>query len=38
MENRAATIGARLAVVAPEHGDGTLVELDIPLDYNGGTR
>ena len=38
MENRAATIGARLAVVAPEHGDGTLVELDIPLDHNGGTR
>ncbi len=38
MENRAATIGARLAVVAPERGHGTLVELDIPLDHNGGTR
>ena len=38
MENRAATIGARLAVSAPERGDGTLVELDIPLAHNGGTR
>jgi signal transduction histidine kinase len=38
MENRAATIGARLAITAPEGGDGTLVELDIPLDHNGGTR
>jgi signal transduction histidine kinase len=37
MENRAATIGARLAVGAPERGDGTLVELDIPLDHPGGT-
>jgi signal transduction histidine kinase len=38
MENRAATIGARLAVTTPERGHGTLVELDIPLDHNGGTR
>jgi signal transduction histidine kinase len=37
MENRAATIGARLAVSSPEAGPGTLVELDIPLDHNGGT-
>jgi signal transduction histidine kinase len=37
MENRAATIGARLAIGTPEDGRGTLVELDIPLDRNGGT-
>jgi signal transduction histidine kinase len=34
MENRAATIGARLTVTS---GDGTLIELDIPLNRNGGT-
>jgi signal transduction histidine kinase len=38
MENRAATIGARLAVTAPEDGEGTVVELDIPIDPHGGTR
>jgi signal transduction histidine kinase len=35
MENRAATIGARLTV-AERDGAGTVIELDIPLDYNGG--
>ena len=36
MENRAATIGARLTVGTPENGIGTLVILDIPLDHIGG--
>jgi signal transduction histidine kinase len=35
MENRAATIGARLTVGALEGAGGTLIELDIPLDHNG---
>jgi signal transduction histidine kinase len=35
MENRAATIGARLSVSSAE-GTGTLIELDIPLTRNGG--
>ena len=35
MENRAATIGARLTVGRPRDG-GTLIELDIPLDHTGG--
>ncbi len=34
MENRAATIGARLTVGARD-GAGTIIELDIPLDHNG---
>jgi signal transduction histidine kinase len=34
MENRAATIGARLTVDSPE-GGGTLIEIDIPVDQNG---
>jgi signal transduction histidine kinase len=37
MENRAATIGARLSVGGLESGPGTLVELDIPLTPNGGS-
>jgi signal transduction histidine kinase len=37
MENRAATIGARLAVTSPDDGPGTVVELEIPLDHNGGS-
>ncbi len=36
MENRAATIGARLSVGRPPNGVGTLIELDIPLDSHGG--
>jgi signal transduction histidine kinase len=36
MENRAATIGARLTV-SPAEGTGTLIELEIPLSRNGGT-
>jgi signal transduction histidine kinase len=35
MENRAATIGARLIIGRPP-GGGTLIELDIPLDHTGG--
>jgi signal transduction histidine kinase len=34
MENRAATIGARLTVGGRD-GAGTVIELDIPLDQNG---
>jgi signal transduction histidine kinase len=34
MENRAASIGAQLSVAAA--APGTLIELDIPLDRNGG--
>jgi signal transduction histidine kinase len=37
MENRAATIGARLAIGSPPDGPGTLVELDIPLGHTGAT-
>ncbi len=37
MENRAATIGARLDLTAPVRGSGTLIRLDVPLDPNGGT-
>jgi signal transduction histidine kinase len=36
MENRAATIGARLTVSEPDGGTGTTIELDIPLARNGG--
>jgi signal transduction histidine kinase len=36
MENRAATIGARLTVGAGDRAGGTLIELDIPL--NNGDR
>jgi signal transduction histidine kinase len=35
MENRAATIGARLTVGAPAGAPGTLIDLDIPLNRNG---
>jgi signal transduction histidine kinase len=35
MENRAATIGARLTVGRPRDG-GTSIELEIPLDHTGG--
>jgi signal transduction histidine kinase len=35
MENRAATIGARLTIGCPPDG-GTSIELDIPLDHIGG--
>ncbi len=35
MENRAATIGARLTVSSAD-ATGTLIELDIPLTRNGG--
>jgi signal transduction histidine kinase len=35
MENRAATIGARLTVTSAD-ATGTLIELDIPLTHNGG--
>jgi signal transduction histidine kinase len=34
MENRAATIGARLTFTTSS--DGTLIVLDIPLERNGG--
>jgi hypothetical protein len=36
MESRAATIGARLAFGAPAGGRGTQVELEVPLNSNGG--
>jgi signal transduction histidine kinase len=36
MENRAASIGARLTVGRPPDGHGTRIELDIPLDSHGG--
>jgi len=36
MQNRAATIGARLAVGTPASGSGTRVELDISLTHTGG--
>ncbi|RKQ93274.1 signal transduction histidine kinase [Solirubrobacter pauli] len=35
MENRAATIGARLTFATSDAG--TVIELDVPLDHNGGT-
>jgi signal transduction histidine kinase len=35
MENRAATIGARLSVVSPADGPGTTVVLDVPLAPDG---
>jgi signal transduction histidine kinase len=35
MQNRAATIGARLTVGASDATGGTLIELDIPLNHNG---
>jgi signal transduction histidine kinase len=35
MENRAATIGARLALGSGERG-GTVVALEVPLDHDGG--
>lgn len=38
MENRAATIGATLEVTPPPAGSGTVVQLEIPLNANGGTR
>lgn len=36
MENRAATIGARLNIGAAEDNGGTRIELLIPLEHNGG--
>ena len=36
MENRAATIGARLTVTSDDR-TGTLIELDVPFTRNGGT-
>ena len=35
MENRAATIGARLELLRPSDGVGTLIALDVPLNPNG---
>ncbi len=35
MENRAATIGGRLQIASPPDG-GTLIELHVPLNRNGG--
>jgi signal transduction histidine kinase len=37
MENRAATIGATLQIDPRPAGRGTVVQLDVPLDHNGGT-
>ncbi len=36
MENRAATIGATLAVAAGPGGRGTAIQLDVPTSNNGG--
>jgi signal transduction histidine kinase len=38
MEHRAASIGARLSVGAPPSGEGTVVELEVPMTENGGSR
>jgi signal transduction histidine kinase len=37
MENRAATIGATLNIDPRPAGRGTVVQLDVPLDHNGGS-
>jgi signal transduction histidine kinase len=37
MENRAATIGATLHIDPRPAGQGTVVQLDVPLDHNGGS-
>jgi signal transduction histidine kinase len=37
MENRAATIGATLQIDPRPTGRGTVVQLDVPLDHNGGS-
>ena len=37
MENRAATIGATLLIDPRPAGRGTVVQLDVPLDHNGGS-
>jgi hypothetical protein len=36
MENRAATIGARLDLKSGGDGGGTVVALELPLNDNGG--
>ncbi len=38
MENRAATIGGTLEVTPPPTGRGTVVQLDVPLTTNDGSR
>jgi signal transduction histidine kinase len=37
MESRAATIGGRLELGAPETGRGTTIDLEVPLDHQGAT-
>jgi len=37
MESRAATIGGRLALGAPESGSGTTIDLEVPLNDQGDT-
>jgi len=38
MESRAATIGARLQVGAGPQGTGTVIELEVPINENGGPQ